>query len=79
MTPERRAQLTPLPTARKEGHKKKCESGYVGVSKGRRERWQAQVDHRAIGGFATAYEAGVAVTVRMIVLRDLSSHAGIGR
>ena len=36
-------------------------SGYKGVYPARNGRWQAQVLHRAIGGFPTAWEAGVAV------------------
>eukprot|EP00966_Prymnesium_polylepis_P246615 5704141-Prymnesium_polylepis.1 len=63
LTDERRAQVQPLMAAAAkhgDGGKKRCQSGYVGVSKGRKERWQAQVDHRAIGGFGTAHEAGVA-------------------
>ena len=36
-------------------------SGYKGVFKGRGGRWQAQAGHKGIGGFATAFEAGVAV------------------
>mmetsp|Transcript_28149 Transcript_28149/g.69870 ORF Transcript_28149/g.69870 Transcript_28149/m.69870 type:complete len:559 (-) Transcript_28149:200-1876(-) len=68
LTDERKRELKPLPAIIKDGQKRRCESGYVGVSRGRKDRWQAQVDHRAIGGFATAYEAGVAVTLRMIEL-----------
>ena len=36
-------------------------SGYKGVYAARNGRWQAQVNHHAIGGYATAWEAGVAV------------------
>ena len=60
LTPERRAQLQPLMSG------KTSQSGYVGVSRGRGNRWQAQVDHRAIGGYPTAYEAGVNVTLTLI-------------
>ena len=64
LTEERIAQLEPLPVEQGKANS----SGYVGVSKGRKDRWQAQVNHRAIGGFASAYEAGKAVTIRMIEL-----------
>ena len=37
-------------------------SGFKGVYPGRGGRWQAQVDHKSIGGFPTAWEAGLAVT-----------------
>ena len=37
-------------------------SGFKGVYPGRGGRWQAQVDHKSIGGFLTAWEAGLAVT-----------------
>lgn len=36
-------------------------SGFRGVYPARGSRWQAQVNHRSIGGFPTAWEAGVAV------------------
>ena len=36
-------------------------SGYKGVYPGRNGRWQAQYNHQSIGGFCTAWEAGVAV------------------
>ena len=39
----------------------KCKSGYKGVYPARGNRWQAQFRHKALGGYATAYEAGVAV------------------
>ncbi|KAL3932266.1 MAG: hypothetical protein SGPRY_000772 [Prymnesium sp.] len=68
LTEERRKQILPLRAAVKQGQKRTCESGYIGVYKGRKDRWQAQVDHRAIGGFPTAFEAGKAVTTRMIEL-----------
>ena len=38
-------------------------SGYKGVYPARGSRWQAQVNHRSIGGFPTAWDAGVAVAV----------------
>ena len=72
LTPERRAQIEPLPTTLTSGKpmakKGPSQSGYVGVSHGRGSRWQAQVDHRSIGGYATAYDAGVAVTTVLIEL-----------
>jgi hypothetical protein len=36
-------------------------SGFKGVYPARNGRWQAQYQHRSIGGFYTAWEAGVAV------------------
>ena len=36
-------------------------SGYKGVYPARNGRWQAQVNHASIGGFPSAWEAGVAV------------------
>ena len=36
-------------------------SGYKGVYPARNGRWQAQANHASIGGFATKWEAGVAV------------------
>lgn len=44
-------------------------SGYKGVYPGRKGRWQAQFNHKSIGGFATAWEAGVAVAME-IARRD---------
>lgn len=44
-------------------------SGYKGVYPGRKGRWQAQVGHKSIGGFPTAWEAGVAVATE-IARRD---------
>ena len=38
-------------------------SGYKGVYPARNGRWQAQVHHSSIGGFATKREAGIAVAI----------------
>jgi hypothetical protein len=54
--------LRPIPHA-------KNVSGYKGVYPGRKGRWQAQFNHKSIGGFATAWEAGVAVAME-IARRD---------
>ena len=52
--PDDLTKLQPIPTRR-------TKSGWVGVYPARKGRWQAQVNHRSIGGYATAWEAGVAV------------------
>ena len=36
-------------------------SGFKGVYAARNGRWQAQVEHKSIGGFPTAWDAGIAV------------------
>ena len=59
--------LKPIPNSRNV-------SGYKGVYPGRQGRWQAQVDHKSIGGFATAWEAGVAVAAE-IARRDFGLNA----
>ena len=55
-------QIKPIPNT-------KNVSGYKGVYPGRKGRWQAQVDHKTIGSFATAWEAGIAVATE-IAKRD---------
>ena len=59
--PDDLAQLQPIPTTR-------TKSGYVGVYPARKNRWQAQVNHRSIGGYASAWEAGVAVAAHLVVM-----------
>ncbi|KAL3924122.1 MAG: hypothetical protein SGPRY_004007, partial [Prymnesium sp.] len=52
-------------------------TGFKGVYKARNGRFQAQCDHRAIGGFATAREAGIAVA-RMEAWRRQNQPIGTG-
>ena len=56
----------------------RTESGWVGVYKARNGRWQAQVNHRAIGGYATAREAGIAVAELMHDQDMKSNHDSAG-
>ena len=63
LTEERKAQLEPLPNKQGKAHL----SSYVGVGLSRGS-WQAKVNQRSVGSFAAEYEAGKAVTVRMIEL-----------
>jgi len=55
------AQLQPIPSQRRRN-----KSGWFGVYPARNGRWQAQVCHHAIGGYATAWEAGTAVTAHLV-------------
>ena len=59
--PDDPADLWPIRTDR-------TKSGYVGVYKARGNRWQAQANHCAIGGYASAWEAGVAVTAHLLAI-----------
>lgn len=59
--PEDLATLQPIPTDR-------TKSKMFGVYRGRKTRWQAQLWHESVGGYASAWEAGVAVTARLVVL-----------
>lgn len=59
-TPTDLNELRPIVSSR-------TKSGYFGVYAGRGRRWQAQVDHRSIGGYASAWEAGVAVTAHHLI------------
>lgn len=59
--PEDLATLQPIPTDR-------TASKMFGVYRGRKTRWQAQLWHESIGGYASAWEAGVAVAARLVVL-----------
>lgn len=61
LTAETIKSLKPLKTD-------KTSSGFVGVYKGRGDRYQAQIFHTAIGGYATAEEAGRGVTQHLIVV-----------
>ena len=47
------AALQPIPS-------RANQTGFKGVYPARNGRWQAQVGHKSIGGFSTAWEAGVA-------------------
>ena len=53
------ARLKPIPSSRNP-------SGFKGVYAARKGRWQAQVGHKSIGGFASAWEAGVAVAAYLM-------------
>lgn len=53
-------------------------TGYKGVYLGRKGRYQAQATHRSIGGFETAWEAGVAVA-KMLKRRGLEEARAQGR
>ena len=59
--PENLSQLQPICTHR-------TKSGFLGVYPARKGRWQAQVNHRSIGGYSTAWDAGVAVTCHLVML-----------
>ena len=59
--PENLSQLQPICTHR-------TKSGFLGVYPARKGRWQAQVNHRSIGGYSTAWDAGVAVTRHLVML-----------
>ena len=59
--PDDLSKLQPIPTQR-------TKSGWVGVYPARKGRWQAQVNHRSIGGYPTAWEAGVAVAAHLVVM-----------
>ncbi|KAL1528293.1 hypothetical protein AB1Y20_009649 [Prymnesium parvum] len=59
--PDDLSKLGPIPT-------KRTKSGWVGVYPARKGRWQAQVNHRSIGGYPTAWEAGVAVAAHLVVM-----------
>eukprot|EP00965_Chrysotila_dentata_P155027 5122460-Pleurochrysis_carterae.AAC.2 len=47
---------------------KRSKSGYLGVYPARHGRWQAQVQHRSVGGYSSAWEAGVAVVANLLVM-----------
>ena len=62
-------QLQPIPTT-------KTKSGYVGVYPARRGKWQAQVYHKAIGSYGSAWEAGVAVVTHLVVMAMAEEQGG---
>eukprot|EP00966_Prymnesium_polylepis_P300107 6935226-Prymnesium_polylepis.1 len=66
--PDDLSQLQPIPTRR-------TKSGWVGVYPARKGRWQAQVNHRSIGGYSTAWEAGVAVAAHLVVCAKAEEEA----
>lgn len=70
--PDDLTKLQPIPTRR-------TKSGWVGVYPARKGRWQAQVNHRSIGGYATAWEAGVAVAAHLVVMARAEEQAEIAR
>ena len=55
-SPEPKETIAPIPSHR-------TSSGYHGVYRGKRGKWNAQVNHSAIGCFLTPWEAGRAVTI----------------
>ena len=70
--PDDLTKLQPIPTRR-------TKSGWVGVYPARKGRWQAQVNHRSIGGYSTAWEAGVAVAAHLVVMARAEEQAEIAR
>ena len=66
--PDDLTKLQPIPTRR-------TKSGWVGVYPARKGRWQAQVNHRSIGGYSTAWEAGVAVAAHLVVMARAEEEA----
>ena len=66
--PDDLTKLQPIPTRR-------TKSGWVGVYPARKGRWQAQVNHRSIGGYSTAWEAGVAVAAHLVVMARAEEQA----
>ena len=66
--PDDLSTIEPIPSST-------TKSGYYGVYPGRAgkaagsgPRWQAQIHHEAIGGFASKWEAGVHVTARLAMM-----------
>eukprot|EP00965_Chrysotila_dentata_P231545 6198422-Pleurochrysis_carterae.AAC.1 len=49
----------------------RTKSGYLGTFEARNGRWQGQYLHRSLGAFASAYEAGSAVTRAVVQLARL--------
>ena len=70
--PDDLTQLQPIPTTR-------TKSGWVGVYPARKGRWQAQVNHRSIGGHPTAWEAGLAVAAHLVVMARAEEQAELAQ
>ena len=61
-------KLKPIPTTR-------TKVGWLGVYPGRGGKFQAQLNHRSIGGYSSAWEAGVAVTAYLVVMAQAEEKA----
>lgn len=63
-------EIKPIATTR-------TKSGYLGVYPARKGRWQAQVNHKSIGGYPSAWEAGVAVTSHLVTMAKAGDEGGV--